>query len=201
MLRVEVLVHILKHVLNTNLLTISDAPYRIELQTLSNSTLKNKYSCSTRAADEVGSLWVEVGNGQGKHAVMLAVEQSDTVWPDEGCLVLFTGIEDALFEGCSLRRLLTKTRRDNDEGPHAFFRTEVVHIVRTIPRCHHEDGEVGLGDVLHIMEDAEALHLIFLRVHDTQFALIATTEQIAHDGTSGLVSVVRAADDDDALRV
>ena len=51
------------------------------------------------------------------------------------------------------------------------------------------------------MEDTDALHLVFFRVHDTQFALIATAEQIAHDGTSGLVGVVGAADDDDALWV
>ena len=195
------LVHILKHVLDTNLFAIADAPYRIELQAFGDSTLKDEYSRGTRAADEVGSLRIKVRYGQCEDTVMLAVQQSDTVGTDEGSTILLTGVEDALFEDSPLRCLLAKTCRDDDEGTDAFLCTEIVDVVRTILRCHHEDGEVGLWDVLHIVEDGEALYLVFLWVDDTQFALIVAAEQIAHDGTTRLMGVVRAADDDDALRV
>ena len=52
---------------------------------------------------------MEVGDGQGEHTVVVAVEESDAVGTDEGCLVLLTGVEDALFEHGSLWCLLAKT--------------------------------------------------------------------------------------------
>ena len=68
------LVHILKHIFDTNLLTIADAPYRIELQAFSDSTLKDEYSRGTRAADEVDTLRVQVGDGKGEDTVVMTVQ-------------------------------------------------------------------------------------------------------------------------------
>ena len=197
-LRIEVIVHILQHVLNTNLLAIANAPYRVEFQPFSNCTLKNEYCRRATAADKVCTLRIKVRNGQGEDTVMVAVQQSDAVGSDEGCLILFTGVEDALLEFSSRLRLLTETCGDDDKRPDAFFCTEVVDIVRTILRRHHENGKVCLGDVLHIVESLDALDGVLLRVDYTQVSLVVPVEKITYDGPSGLVDVVGAADDDDA---
>ena len=39
-LRIEVLVHILQHILNANLFAIADAPHTVELQAFDNGTLR-----------------------------------------------------------------------------------------------------------------------------------------------------------------
>ena len=171
------------------------------MQAFSDCTLKYKYSRSTRAADEVGPLWIEVRDGQGEDAVVVAVQQSDAVRSDECRPVFLAGVEDALFEGCSLGCLLAKAGRDDDEGAHPLLGTEVVDIVGTVLGGHHQYGEVGLWDVLHVVTGLNALNGVLLRVHDAEFALIASAEQITHNRATGLVHVVRAANDDDARRI
>ena len=56
------LVHILQHVLNANLLAVSYTPYRIELQAFNDCTLEYKYSRGTRAADEVSTIRIKFGD-------------------------------------------------------------------------------------------------------------------------------------------
>ena len=51
------LVHILQHVFDADLLTIADTPHTVELQSLDDGTLQDKHGCSTRATDEIGALW------------------------------------------------------------------------------------------------------------------------------------------------
>ena len=51
------LVHILQHVFDADLLTVADTPHAIELQSLDDGTLQDKHGCSTRATDEIGALW------------------------------------------------------------------------------------------------------------------------------------------------
>ena len=48
-LGVKALIHILQHILDTNLFTVSNAPHAIELQTLDDRTLQDEHRCSTRA--------------------------------------------------------------------------------------------------------------------------------------------------------
>ena len=55
-LGIEMLVHILQHVFDADLLTIADTPHAIELQSLDDGTLQDKHGCSTRATDEIGAL-------------------------------------------------------------------------------------------------------------------------------------------------
>ena len=56
-LGIEMLVHILQHVFDADLLTIADTPHAVELQSLDDGTLQDKHGCSTRATDEIGALW------------------------------------------------------------------------------------------------------------------------------------------------
>ena len=51
---------------------------------------------------------------------------------------------------------------------------------------------------MHVVKHLDALHLVLLGVDDAQRAHIATLYEVAHDGSTGLVDVVGAADDDDA---
>ena len=47
----------------------------------------------------------------------------------------------------------------------------------------------------------DSLHFIFLGVYDVQRTIETTIDNIAHDRPTGLMHVVRAAYDDDALRI
>ena len=48
-LRIEVLVHILQHVLDTDLLAVADRPHAVELKALDDGTLEDEDGRSTRA--------------------------------------------------------------------------------------------------------------------------------------------------------
>ena len=108
-LSIEVFIHIFQHRLDTILLTITDRPDAIELQTLAHSTLKDKHRRGTRARDKVNTLRIEVGDRTGKDGVMPAREQSDTVRTYQRTAILVTDIQDTLFEQSTLVGLLTKT--------------------------------------------------------------------------------------------
>ena len=99
-LGVEALVHVLKHILNANLFAVADAPYGVEGQALRHGALQNEHSRGTRAADEVGTLRIEGGNGFGENTVVPCVHQADTVRADECRIVFFTRVENLLLE-CS----------------------------------------------------------------------------------------------------
>ena len=119
--------------------------------------------------------------------MVVAIEQSDAVRTNQGCSELLTGVENTLFERCSLLRLLTESGRDDDKGAHPFLSTEEIDVIRAVLGCHHEYGEIRLGNILHVVDGLDALYLVFLGIHDI-------------NGTTWLVHIVRAANDDDALR-
>ena len=192
------IVHILEHVLDADLLAVADAPHAVELQSLDNGTLEDEYCRGTRTADEINTLRVQVRDGQRKDAVMVAVQQSDAVGPDERRTVLLAGVEDTLLERRSLLCLLTEAGRDDDESPDMLLLAEIVYVVGTVFRSHDHDGKVCLGDVLHVVERLDTLHFIFLGVDDIQAAAEAAVDDITHNGTTGLMHVVGAANDDDA---
>ena len=107
-LGIEMLVHILQHVFDADLLAVADTPHAVELQSLDDGTLQDEHGCGTRAADEIGALWTQVRNRQREDAVVVAVQQTDAVRTYQGCPVAFAGVEDTLFEGGALLRLLTE---------------------------------------------------------------------------------------------
>ena len=53
-LGIEVLVHILEHVLDADLLAVADTPDRVELQTLLDGRLQDEDGRGARTADKVG---------------------------------------------------------------------------------------------------------------------------------------------------
>ena len=128
---------------------------------------------------------------------MLTVQQTDTVRPNQGSLVLFAGIEDALFQKGALMRLLTEAGGDNHEGPDALLPTEIFYVVGTELRSHHEYSQIGLWQVLHIMTGLDALHVVFLRVDNTEFTLKAPVDDVSDDRTTGLMDIIGAANHDD----
>ena len=197
-LGVEVLVHILQHILDADLLAVAYRPHAVELQTLDDGTLQDEYRCGSAAADEIGSHGVEIRNGQGEHAVVVAVQETDAVGSDEGGPILFTGVEDALFEFGTSLRLLTESCGDDDEGPGLFLLRQQLHIVGTEPGSHHEDGQFGRGYLTGIVESLDTLHFVFLGVYNAQGPIVTATNQIAYDRAAWLMYVVGAADDDNA---
>ena len=132
--------------------------------------------------------------------MVATVEHADAVGAYQGSTILSAGVEDALFEQGSLRCLLAEAGGDDDEGARLLFAGQQLHIVGTEACRHHEDSQVGGRQFLHVVADTDALHLILLGVDYSQLALIATAYQVAYDGSSGLVHIVGAADDNDALR-
>ena len=129
---------------------------------------------------------------------MVAVQKSDTVRTNESRTICLAGVEDALFQDGTGLRLLTESGRDNHKGAHAFLLAEVVYIVGTELRSHHQYGEIRLGDVLHIVESFDSLYFVFLGVYDVQVTTETTVDDITYDRATRLMYVVRAANDDDA---
>ena len=200
-LGIEILVHILQHVFDTYLLAVADAPHAVEGKSLRHSRLKDEHCRGSRTADEVDTFGVERGDGFGEDAVMPGVHQSDTVRAYEGGTILLAGVENFLLQGSTSLCLFAETSRYNNERAHVLLCSKQLHIVGTPLGSHDEDGQVGGRNLLGIMEHLDALHLVFLGINNTQRAFIAAVQNVAHDSSSGLVRVVRAADDDDALRV
>ena len=198
---VEVLIHILQHVLDAYLLAIADRPDTVELQALDDGTLEDEHGRGARAADEVGTLGRELGYGQCEHAVVAAVEHTDAVGADECGAVLAAGVQYSLLQLCALCRLLAEASRDDDEGPCLLLACQQLYIVRTEPGRHHEDGQVGGWQVSDVVTGGDTLHLVFLGVDHSQLALVAAADEVAHDGAARLVHVVGAAYDDDARRI
>ena len=196
-LRIEVLVHILQHILNANLFAIADAPHTVELQAFDDSTLQDEHRRRTRAADEVNPLRIQVWDREGEHTMVIAVQQTNAVRTDQGSPILFTGIQDALFEQRALMRLLTEACRDNHKRPDTLLTTEVFDIVGTEPRSHHKHSQIRLWQILHIVTGFDTLHVVFLRVDDVEFSLITAIDDVSDDCTTRLVHIIRAANHDD----
>ena len=195
------LVHILQHILYTYLLTVSDAPHAVKLQAFYHGTLKDEHRRGARSRYKVNALWVQVRYGQCEHAVVIAVQQSDAVRSDECRPVFLTGVEYALFQLCTRLCLLAESGRDNHKGLCALLGAEIVHIVRTELGSHYQHRQFRRWYILHVVIGFYSLHLVLFGVYDVQVATETTILNISHDRASGLMHVVRAADDDDALRI
>ena len=196
---VEMLIHVLQHIFNAYLLAVADTPDRAELQALDDGRLKDEYGGGTTAADEIHTLGVELGDGLGEHAVVPLVEQADAVRTNQRSTVSLATVEDALFQRRTRLCLLAKTGGDDDEGFHSFRRGQQLHVVGTILGGHHENGQLRGRYLLGIMEYLDALHLVFLRVDDAKGSLKTTLYEVANHGSTGLVYIIGASDDHDAL--
>ena len=200
-LGVEVLVHVLQHILDAYLLSVAYTPDTVELQALDDGTLQNENGCSTRAADKVNALGVERRNGFGEYRMVVACEQSYTVGPYECCPILFAGVQDALFQQGTCLCLLAKSGRDDDERLGTLFARQQIYGIRAQFGRHHQDGQLGGGKLASIVKHPDALHLVFLGIYHTQGALIATLQDVTYHGSTGFVYIVRASYNDNALRV
>ena len=200
-LRVKVFIHVFQHVLDTDLLAVTDRPHTVELQTLAHTRVDDEHGGSARAADEVGSLGAQCGDGQREHAVVVGGQQADTVGTDERGAVLLAGVQDVLLEQGTLVGLLAKAGADDDERTHALVLGQVIHILGAVLGCHNQDGQVGVGQVLHVMMGLDALHHVLLGVENVEVTLKTALLQVAHDSATGLLLVVAAANDDNTLRI
>ena len=201
MLNVKGVVHVLQHVLDANLLAVADGPDAVELQSLDDSTLQNEDRCGTRARHEVHALRTQFGNGLCEHAVVLAVQQTDAVRPDEGGTILLADVQDALLHERSGMSLLAEACGDDDKCLGALVACQELYGVWAQLGRNHQYGQFCRWQLTGIVEDLDALNLVFLRVDDTQCSLIAALYDIAHDGSPGLVYVVGAAYDNNRLGV
>ena len=131
--------------------------------------------------------------------MMPAIEQSDAVRTDERTAVLLANVENLLFEFGSLVGFLAKTGRYNNERANIFLFREIFDILRTEFRRHDENGQIGRRKFLRVVKNLDALNLFFLRIDDVQFAVVAATQEVSHDGTAGFLNIVGTADDDDAF--
>ena len=128
------------------------------------------------------------------------VEQADAVGTNQRGTILFAGVEDVFLQGGSGGGLLAKTGCDDDEGLHAFLRGEHSHCVGAELGGYHHHGQIGRRNLLHVVEHFHALHLVFLGVDAAQHTFVAAIQQVAHDGSSWLVGVVRTAHHYNTLR-
>ena len=192
-LRIEVLVHILQCILDTNLLAVADAPDGIERQALNDRRFEDEHRRGSTARDKVRALGIELGNRLGKHTVIPCVHHSDAVRSDECTAILLACVEDVLFTLSSFSSLFAETCRNDDEGAHLLFGSKVIDIVGTILGSHHKDSQLSGRYLLGIVESLDALNLILLWIDNTERALVSSLNKIANDGASRLMHVVRAA--------
>ena len=103
---------------------------------------------------------------------------------------MLAGVQDALFHEGSGMSLLAEACRDDDERLGALVAGQQLYGVWAQLGGYHQYGELCRWQFAGIVEDLDALHLVFLGVDDAQYALIAALNNIAHDGSPGLVHVV-----------
>ena len=111
------------------------------------------------------------------------------------------GVQYALFEQGASLSLLAKSGRDDYKGAHTFLGTQIVDVVGTELGRNYQHGKICLGYVLYIVIGFDSLHFVLLGVNDVQRTIETTTDNITHDRPTGLMHVVRAANNDDALRI
>ena len=189
-LGVEVLVHIFQNGFNANLLAVAHAPDRVERQTLRDGALQNEHGGGAAARDEVDALGVELRDWLGEDGVVPTREQADAVGADEGTAVFLACVQNLLLQQGALVGLLAEAGGNDDEGAHLLLSGQILHVLRTILRGHHEDGQVGGRQLLGVVEGLDALHLVFLRVDDAQYAFVSSALQVSHHGAAGLVHIV-----------
>ena len=198
-LGVEVFIHILQHILYAYLLSVADRPYGVELQPLHHSRLQDEDSRCSRTADKVHPLRVELRYGLGEDTVVAVVEQADAVRSYECRPMLLARVEYVLFESRALRRLLAKASGDDDEGLGSFLLGKGAHRVGAEGCGYDEYGKFGRRQFGNVVKDLYAMHLILLRVDDSQSARIPSIDDVADDGSAWFVHIVRATDNDDGL--
>ena len=133
--------------------------------------------------------------------MVIAGEQSDAVGAYECSPELLARIQYALFEQGTSLSLLAESGRDDDKGTHTLLGTQIVYIVGTELGRNNQHGKIGLGYVLHVVIGFDSLHFVLLGVNDVQRTIETTTDNITHDRPTGFMHVVRAANNDDALRI
>ena len=106
-----------------------------------------------------------------------------------------------LLEQGTLVGLLAEACTDNDERAYALVLGQVVDILGAVLGCHHQDGQVGVGQVLHVVMGLDALYDVLFGVKDVEVTLKTALLQVAHDSATGLLLVVAAANDDNTLRI
>ena len=196
---IEVLIHILQHVLDAYLLTITDRPNAVELQTFYDGTLENEYRCCARPTDKVYALGIQGRNGFGEHRVMVASQESDTVGTNECSTILSTSVDDALFHRGTFLRLFAKACRDDDESLCAFLLRQQFDVIGAQLGWNDKDGQFGWRQFAGVVKHLDALHLVLLGVHHTQGSSIASLQEISYDSATGFVYVVRPSDDNNTL--
>ena len=128
-------------------------------------------------------------------------QQADAVGADECGTVLLACVQDVLLQDGTLVGLLAEAGADDNERAHALVLSQVVHIVGAILRCHNQDSEVCIGQVLHVVMGLDALHYVLLGVENVKVTLETALLEVAHDSATGLLLVVAAANDDNTLRI
>ena len=196
---IERVVHVLQHVFNADLFTITNAPNRTELESLDDCRLEDEDGCGARTRDEVDALRIKLWNRLRKDAVVPRVEHSDAIRTDESAPITLASVEDALFEFGSGFCLFTESSGDDNESTDTFLGSQHIYIVGAETCRDDKDGQLGFGDVVGVVIGFDALNLFFLGIHDAQQTLVSTADEISNDGTSRLVCVIRASDDNNAL--
>ena len=129
-----------------------------------------------------------------------ACQQTDAVRTNQCCTILFTSIENLLFQHGTLVGFLTETCREDDESTCLFLLGQQFHILRTELRSYHEDSQFGGWQFAGVMESLDALHLVLLGIDDAQGSLITTLQKVTHDGATGFMYIIRTTDNDNRLR-
>ena len=128
---IEVLVHILQHILDANLFPVTDGPNAVELESLDDGTLQNEDSSGTGAADKIDTLRMQLGNRLREDAMMVAIEQSDAVRTYQ-VQPPYCSHVSRMRCSISAPALVSspKPRRDDDKGTCLFVTCQQFHRVR-----------------------------------------------------------------------
>ena len=165
-LGIEVLVHVLQHILDAYLFAIADRPYAVELQALDDGTLQYEYCRSSRAADEVDALGVQYRNRFGEYRMVMARQQSDAVGTDECGTILLARVQNALLHLGTRLGLFAEACRDDDKGPCLLLLSQIFHGIGAQLGRNDQYSQFRRRQLAGIVENLDALHLVLLGVDD-----------------------------------
>ena len=141
---------------------------------------------------------MELRDGLAEDAVVPRVHVADAVGADERGAVAVDGLEDAVLQQRPLVRFLAEAGGEDDEGAHVLLGRQHLHRVGAQRGGDGQDGQVSIGNILHVGIGADALHFLFFGVDGAQLACVAATNEVFQDSPSGLVHIIGRTDHDDA---
>ena len=113
--RIKALIHILKHILNTSIASVSDTPHGIESETCHLRHLYGIESHTSRVGYQIHSLRTENRIRRGECSAIVGSNQTYAIRTYERTSVFIASSVHLSLENSAIKREFAKARRNNDK--------------------------------------------------------------------------------------